>query len=281
MFLLAFALWLAGVLVVALVLLRPTSWRSRPVYVIRDKNFRPNLSVSMYPGHMIAEWMDYDVEEHDQADVVTDMFIGFPGKVAWLIEPESVFPRMYRQLRQRKHPYEVVLTHQRDSGIPRAKWVPNAMSHVPSTMWKEHRKTHHICAFISGKNVTEGHKRRRKIPDHIDGRKVDKYGMGVNNYVQDKGEVLSKYRYCIVIENSRKSGYFSEKLLDCFLTFTIPLMYWGDPDIDLVFDTEGILDRPRELTPRIRLAMQNNYETAAKMVNEKVVFETLAQLKLT
>ena len=35
-------------------------------------------------------------------------------------------------------------------------------------------------------------------------------------------------------------GYFTEKLLDCFLTRTVPV-YWGCPDIYEYFDLDGII----------------------------------------
>jgi hypothetical protein len=46
----------------------------------------------------------------------------------------------------------------------------------------------------------------------------------------NKFEVLSKYRFCLVIENQVMDGWFSEKMIDCFSTGTIPL-YWGAKDI--------------------------------------------------
>lgn len=44
----------------------------------------------------------------------------------------------------------------------------------------------------------------------------------------------------VAIENVSQIGYFSEKLLDCFLTRTIPL-YWGCPNVGDFFDVEGII----------------------------------------
>ena len=46
------------------------------------------------------------------------------------------------------------------------------------------------------------------------------------------------YQYSIAIENSRQTHYFTEKLLDCLLTKTIPI-YYGCPNIAEYFDTRG------------------------------------------
>eukprot|EP00620_Florenciella_sp_RCC1587_P021099 CAMPEP_0182561832 /NCGR_PEP_ID=MMETSP1324-20130603/4262_1 /TAXON_ID=236786 /ORGANISM="Florenciella sp., Strain RCC1587" /LENGTH=60 /DNA_ID=CAMNT_0024774579 /DNA_START=220 /DNA_END=399 /DNA_ORIENTATION=+ len=44
----------------------------------------------------------------------------------------------------------------------------------------------------------------------------------------------------IAIENVKSNGYFTEKLLDCFLTRTVPL-YWGCPNIGEYFEVEGMI----------------------------------------
>jgi hypothetical protein len=48
--------------------------------------------------------------------------------------------------------------------------------------------------------------------------------------VDDKLQVLAKYRFSLVIENDRFPGYISEKLLDCFLARCVPI-YRGAPDV--------------------------------------------------
>ncbi len=42
------------------------------------------------------------------------------------------------------------------------------------------------------------------------------------------------------METSQEKNYFSEKLIDCLLTETIPI-YWGCPNIGDYFDMRGIL----------------------------------------
>ena len=46
--------------------------------------------------------------------------------------------------------------------------------------------------------------------------------------------------YSVVIENCKRDYYFTEKLIDCFLTGTIPI-YWGCPSIGDYFNTKGII----------------------------------------
>ena len=49
-----------------------------------------------------------------------------------------------------------------------------------------------------------------------------------------KHHSILEYEYSIAIENSSQSNYFSEKIIDCMLLWTIPL-YWGCPNISDYF----------------------------------------------
>jgi len=53
---------------------------------------------------------------------------------------------------------------------------------------------------------------------------VDLYGKGIN-YIDDKWDGLSPYRYSLAIENSSGPDYWTEKVGDCFLSWTVPIYY--------------------------------------------------------
>ena len=46
--------------------------------------------------------------------------------------------------------------------------------------------------------------------------------------------------YSITIENCRQKGYWTEKIVDCFATKTIPI-FWGDDAVNDFFDSDGII----------------------------------------
>ena len=56
----------------------------------------------------------------------------------------------------------------------------------------------------------------------------------------DSKECLYYSMFNISLENSKQTNYFSEKIIDCFLTFTIPL-YMGCLNIGEYYDTRGII----------------------------------------
>jgi hypothetical protein len=51
---------------------------------------------------------------------------------------------------------------------------------------------------------------------------------------------LAEYRYSIAVENVQGSKWFTEKIIDCLSTGTVPI-YWGCPNIDKYFDINGII----------------------------------------
>jgi hypothetical protein len=46
--------------------------------------------------------------------------------------------------------------------------------------------------------------------------------------------------FSLIIENTSERNYFTEKIIDAFQTYTIPI-YWGCPNISDYFDDNGII----------------------------------------
>lgn len=69
--------------------------------------------------------------------------------------------------------------------------------------------------------------------------------LGVENFNNNKilgdfKDSLFDSQFHICIENSKQKNYFTEKIMDCFVTKTVPI-YWGCPNICDFFDTNGII----------------------------------------
>lgn len=56
-----------------------------------------------------------------------------------------------------------------------------------------------------------------------------------------KETVFGNSQFGVVIENFSHRGFFSEKIIDCFLMKTIPI-YWGCSNIGDFFDNKGIIN---------------------------------------
>jgi len=56
--------------------------------------------------------------------------------------------------------------------------------------------------------------------------------------VEDKYKCFENSMFHLTIENSQNKNYFTEKIVDAFITKTIPI-YWGCPNISEFFDSRG------------------------------------------
>jgi|TARA_R100000084_G_C4648381_1_gene148127 hypothetical protein len=63
---------------------------------------------------------------------------------------------------------------------------------------------------------------------------------GFHTDLYAKEIVWNESMFHIAIENHSHNGYFTEKVVDAFLTKTIPI-YWGCKDIDKYFDEKGMI----------------------------------------
>ena len=66
-----------------------------------------------------------------------------------------------------------------------------------------------------------------------------------------------------------KDYYFTEKLLDCFLSGTIPI-YWGCPSIGDFFNTKGmiIFDDLLELKDKLKMCTKEYYENNRQPIEQ-------------
>lgn len=93
-------------------------------------------------------------------------------------------------------------------------------------------------SFIkSNKNFLEGHRLRNSVPELIKNKKFEPLHM---QNIPIKFPLFKDSMFHIAIENTRENNYFSEKVIDCFMTKTVPI-YWGCPNIGDIFDKKGII----------------------------------------
>ncbi len=107
-------------------------------------------------------------------------------------------------------------------------------------------KTKNISMVCSDKKITEFHKIRHAYAEEAQKLGVDIFGkFNGGIYLNDKSESLEKYRYQITIENGISPYYFTEKIMDCFASMTIPI-YLGASKINDFFNAEGIIKIGKE-----------------------------------
>jgi hypothetical protein len=231
---------------------------------IADTQFAHGTSLGsgdlkIYPKHF--EWYRGQDNINDIVVITESMFHKVDEftekiKIAWLLEPMSISPESYNWIKSNWDMFDFILSHNLDfikslqeiknTNINTPLPILNKTSfRVPDIIWypfggcwimpqdrKIYPKTKGISIIASGKTETEGHRLRHDVIKAL-GDKVDVYGRGYNP-VEYKLDALKDYQYSIVIENERTEGFFTEKIIDCFVTGTIPI-YWGDPTLGKEF----------------------------------------------
>ena len=93
----------------------------------------------------------------------------------------------------------------------------------------------------SGKTMCEGHiYRNNKMKEFQNCEYPIDYYCKLFNPFYKKEDVLKYYYFSITIENESYSNYYTEKLMDCFATGTVPV-YCGTKKILDFFDSDGII----------------------------------------
>lgn len=94
--------------------------------------------------------------------------------------------------------------------------------------------------IASPKDFAVGHKLRHVLAKRYAAKyNIDVFGGG---YIplENKVDGLAPYMFSVVIEISREEYYMSEKLMDAFLTRTVPI-YWGAAAATRLFNPRGII----------------------------------------
>jgi len=119
---------------------------------------------------------------------------------------------------------------------------------TPDQYEKNHNKEFKIAHLCGDLLKSFGHQMRHEILARENELKIptkfyktigDRHN--INNARQGKEEVFGDSMFGIAIENFPHRGYFTEKILDCFLLKTIPI-YSGCSNIGDFFNKEGIIE---------------------------------------
>ncbi|MEP1646753.1 glycosyltransferase family 10 domain-containing protein [Rhodopirellula bahusiensis] len=110
-------------------------------------------------------------------------------------------------------------------------------------------KTPTVSAVISTKVLHEGHRQRLRFVYRLQeaiGDRLHLYGRGIRE-VNDKADAILPHAYHLSLENVCEPNYWSEKISDAFLGYSLPLYAgctnienWFDPDSYVMLDLDDI-----------------------------------------
>ena len=178
-------------------------------------------------------------------------------KIAFMLEPRDIVPGFYNNLEMMIDTFDTVLTHN-DALVntypEKCMFYPHGNCVIKRKDFKLYEKCKLVSFISSTKNMNvSGHRLRHIFYDVytkrmanrwtralIKDREVDMYGAIAHNFIRYKLESLKDYMFQIVVENCVVDTLFTEKIIDCFVTGTIPI-YYGTKNIGHFFDLDGII----------------------------------------
>lgn len=158
-------------------------------------------------------------------------------QVALLIEPRSIQENIYDLIERNYMYFKYVFTH--DDKL--LNTLPNAKPIIWGGVWcrSDEKKTKLISMTSSDKEACELHKVRKRIAQRFK-NDIDVYGTIDGGKYTDPIDTLKEYKYNVVIENYINDLWFTEKILNCFATKTIPI-YLGSKAIGNYFNKNSII----------------------------------------
>jgi len=217
----------------------------------------------------------HDIIFHTDTYIKNNHVINFKGKknIAWILEPRSIDDSTYEQVIKNLYLYDYVISHDKffisrvNLLDPRkGLWCDVGGCWIEENDWKIYDKTKNISIISSNKQITYGHKLRHQI--------IQKYGYVFDsvlgrgyNPIDYKLDGLKDYRFSVIIEN--ETDTFTEKLIDCLITGTIPI-YYGSSHLDKIFNIDGflIINKIEDFEHIIKNINKSYYDSKMKEVEE-------------
>jgi hypothetical protein len=212
---------------------------------IFDNNFSHSQYSSDFQKSEHIEWVRNFDYNSNELHFVTDnyLFSNLVGNnlIGWIIEPRGVSPTQYERIKKENQKFNKVLTYDREliNLDDKFEFYPHCGCWIEPNDQLIHEKTKLLSFISSTKNFgAPGYELRKEVRE-LQISNIDSFGRG-HNPINFKIDGLKDYMFSIVIENSKFDYYFTEKIIDCFSTGTIPI-YWGCPSIGDFFDINGII----------------------------------------
>lgn len=224
------------------------------------------------------EWNKNDYRENVTFYVDDGIYSGLRDNVkgkkyAWNLESKEIFSTdfIFNNIDEILNKFDLIFTMNRDLiniNPEKIKFVPGMGAWIENP--KIYDKSKLISMISSTKGSTYGQNVRLKFISE-NRNKFDLFGRGFNE-IKLKEDGLIDYMFSVAIENAKYNDYFTEKILDCFATGTIPI-YFGTNNISNYFNSNGIIKLDElnfdDLTPDLYYSkmkyIQENFEKVLEM----------------
>jgi hypothetical protein len=240
--------------------------------------------------------LKFDLFHEKQIELYVDQIPNTPipegvVRFVFLLEPPEIVNHSHHALHGLQHnTYNYLLTHNQEliNASDRALLFEFGTTWIRDYVFTD--KEYSISALVGGKLMANGHYLRQEVLTHrhnivtprnfyISSHYPPKVDVSELKILGNDKTPLFDSQFHICIENTKRLNWFTEKLIDCLVTKTIPI-YWGCPNIGDWFDLDGIIivnnlddfinvcNSLNENTYNEKLeAVNKNYEIAKKLAN--------------
>ena len=186
------------------------------------------------------------VRDNDKLVVYTDTSLNIVNKtvkkkIGWMLESPAITSGIHEWIGRNYSGFDMILTNNKkhiDINSNVFKFSPTAGCWIFPKDQMIYPKKKLTSGIFSDKKFTKGQAMRHQAVTNFKD-KIDVFGRGYFP-LPNKIYGLKDYGFSLVIENCKQDYYFTEKLIDCFVTGTIPI-YWGCPSIGNFFDVDGMI----------------------------------------
>jgi hypothetical protein len=213
-----------------------------------------NFVHGRYPRNILWDRNNYGLKNHVYVhkNIISPM--GKPRKrFALFIESEIIVPHDYKIFDMHKgleKDFDLIFTHSAQflDRCKNAVFIPGGgvyygtQLHGGNLNPEQYKaKSRNASIVSSAKKMCELHKFRLSLAQYYKkSALVDAYGTFDGGAHIKIADALEHYRYSIVLENDITPYRFTEKILDCFASMTVPI-YIGATKINDFFNGDGII----------------------------------------
>lgn len=262
----------------------------KTVSIIKNYNWTGYELLRQTPNHK-GMWGDicFTEEPLDETDYTVvlnyspvDIVIKCPPQNIWALMQEPYLPEIFEWIDKGHEQFAIVFTP--TDKINNCKYIPSQTclpwydydknsSHDNLFRLDIPQKNKNISLITSTKNFFPGHLKRLEFLRYLQEQKpfeIDLFGRGINP-IENKWDALATYKYSIAIENTKSSHYWTEKLADCFLAYTLPI-YYGAEKLEEYF--------PKESFVRIDIEdIEGSIKTIKQVLSDDIWEERLPAIK--
>jgi Glycosyltransferase family 10 (fucosyltransferase) C-term len=206
------------------------------------------------------------------------------GFTDWMVEGHDAFDRVYTNFLPSNEP-KYIKSH------PALPWHVNRTFDELTTCDIPGKKRS-LSWVVGNCRDLPGHVKRYAFLRSIQSEKnldIDLFGRAVC-YIEDKWDGLADYRYSIAAENTVWPDYWTEKIADCFLSWTIPF-YYGCTNLEEYFPADSFIridiENPAQAIETIKREVLSSSwerrlpaleEARRRVLHEYQIFPHLAKL---